>query len=89
MFRIILLIIFFSCVIYPIFCLLQSKLIKKDIKNNLNLDIYNAFKSLSNFDEKFIKKNEQHIKKLMQSWHSYSEDIFDKMKNIEKLNNKN
>lgn len=88
MFRIILLIIFFSCIIYPIFCLLQSKLIKKDIQNNLNLDIYNAFKSLSNFDEKFIKKNEQHIKKLMQSWHSYSEDIFDKMKNIEKLNNK-
>ena len=89
MFRILLLIIFLGCIIYPVFCLLQAKLINKtDIKTNLNLDIYNAFTSLSNFDEKFIKRNEQHIKKLMQTWYSYSEDIFDKMKNIAKLNNK-
>lgn len=88
MVRLLLLIIFFGCIIYPILCVLQSKLINNNIKNNLNLDIYDAFTSLSNFDEKFLKKNEQNIKKLMQAWHSYSDDIFDKMKNIEQLNNK-
>lgn len=91
MFRILVLLLFFGCVILPISITIINKLQKtfdKENKNNITHDIYEAFKSLSNLDEKFIKRNEKHIRKLMQTWHSYSEDIFDKMKNIERLNNK-